>query len=173
MAARAVPRARIRRGEARPPRRERMAGLGRSGAVAGHASTPATGAGGGSASVVWACVLLRCLECSRPPVVSAFVRWGGIGGVRAPGLRVPRLRGPTPSGCLGHRGSRRGGGLSGRVGCLFRPPLPRKARPPSRPFLGVALPLRLELTSCGCLRVVVSTAEGALRAPSTENWVSA
>ena len=55
------------------PRSERMAGLGRSGSVAGHASTPATGAGGGSASVVWACVLLRCLVCSRTPVVSAFV----------------------------------------------------------------------------------------------------
>lgn len=69
MASRAVPRARILRGEAY----ERMAGLGRSGSVAGHASTPATGAGGGSAAVVWACVLLRCLECSRTPVVSAFV----------------------------------------------------------------------------------------------------
>lgn len=127
-----------------------MAGLGRSGAVAGHASTPATGAGI-SASVVWACVLLRCLECSRPPVVSAFVRWGGIGGVRAPGLRVPRLRGPTPSSCLGHRGSRREGGLS-RPGRLpVSPAAPRSAAPISA-LLEVALPLRLELTSCGCLR---------------------
>lgn len=126
-----------------------MAGLGAEQRRLQHAALhPATGAGGGNASVVWACVLLGYLECSRPPVVvRLFAGVGLVGsGARAPGAEAP---GPDAGlAASATRGSRRGAGSPGRVSCLFRPPLPRKARPPSRPFLGVALPLRLELTSC-------------------------
>lgn len=71
--------------------------VGRGGAAAGHASTPASGAGGGSTSVVRACVRLRLGSAAGKLEVSEGNLPGfPVGKIQAPGLGVPGLRRPMP-----------------------------------------------------------------------------
>lgn len=164
---RAVPRARIRRGGRLAPRAR--GAVGRGGAPDGHASTPAAGAGGGSVSVVRACVLLRWPQCSRAAPGKCARSWSRACEVRAPGFRVPgsgarRLLAASAALTLGARAGSRAGSL--RVSADAR----AGSAASSLVLPGAAFPL--ELTSRGALRVVVSAAQSARRTPRprAESW---
>lgn len=110
----------FRRGESWP--RERARGpVGWGGATDGHALTPAYITGGGSTSVVRACVLLRFQSAVGRLEVSEGNQGWGVDKVQAPGFGVPELQGPMPFGRRDRLGRWRWGDLAGRVAeCLSR-----------------------------------------------------